>query len=163
MLQFMKGSADAINSTHGEYNAIGAVPGFSYENTTHYEWRELIDDSDGDEQQAKTDGALRRTRKLLRGASDADLGQPIELNSDPAQGFHMLILDEILYAVEQGQLNPLIVEKLIETKPPNLELVLTGSHTKPTYIESIADVITEVNKNKHLFDEGVQARSGTEY
>jgi ATP:corrinoid adenosyltransferase len=159
----MKGSADAINSSHGEYNAIGAVPGFSYENTTDYEWCELIHDSDGDEQQAKAYEALRRTRKLLRGASDADLDQPIELNGDPAQGFHMLILGEVLYAVEQEQLDPSIAEELIETKPPNLELVLTGSHTKPTYIGSVADVVTEVNTNEHLFHEGVQARSGTEY
>jgi len=39
VLQFMKGGADSVEAVRGEYNAIRALPGFSYENTGHMDSR----------------------------------------------------------------------------------------------------------------------------
>jgi len=75
----------------------------------------------------------------------------------------MLILDEILYAADRELVSPDAVCDLIETKPDNLELVLTGSHTEPTYLDDHADLISEIGKRKHPIDAGQRARSGTEY
>jgi cob(I)alamin adenosyltransferase len=36
VLQFIKGGADSVEDFRGEYNAIAAVPGLSYENRCHY-------------------------------------------------------------------------------------------------------------------------------
>jgi cob(I)alamin adenosyltransferase len=163
MLQFMKGGASSVEAARGEYNAIAAMPGFTYENSGHYGWHALLDGSADDEHAAKARGALERARELLTGASDADLQSPLALGESPEGGMHLLILDEILYAANRDLIDPEAVVELAETKPPNLELVLTGSHDKPEYIADHADLVTNVRKEKHPFDAGHRARKGTEY
>ncbi|WP_144902065.1 cob(I)yrinic acid a,c-diamide adenosyltransferase [Halobellus captivus] len=163
ILQFMKGGADSVESVRGEYNAIAAVPSVSYENTGHYGWHGLLDGSDEDEHLAKARGALARAEELVAAAGAVDLTEPLDLDGDPASGVHLLVLDEILYAVDQGLLDESDVLDLIDVKPANLELVLTGSHTEPTYLLDATDLVTEVRKVKHPFDEGVRARKGTEF
>ena len=36
VLQFIMGGADSVEDVRGEYNAIAAMPGPSYENRGHY-------------------------------------------------------------------------------------------------------------------------------
>jgi cob(I)alamin adenosyltransferase len=163
LLQFLKGGADSVESVRGEYNAIAAVPGITYENTGHYGWHGMLDGSDEDEHRAKARGALARAEDLIEAATDADLTAPLDLDADPEAGVHMLVLDEILYAVDQGLIEESAVLDLIDAKPEDLELVLTGSHTEPTYLLDAADLVSEVGKVKHPFDAGIRARKGTEY
>ena len=161
LLQFMKGGADSVEDVRGEYNAIATVPGISYENTGHYGWHGMRDGSDEDDHRAKARGAMARAETLL--AADADLTEPLPLDGDPEAGVHMLVLDEVLYAVDQGLIDEDDVLDLVESKPDNLELVLTGSHTEPTYLLDAADLVSEVRKVNHPFDQGIRARKGTEY
>ncbi|GGI99669.1 cob(I)alamin adenosyltransferase [Halobellus salinus] len=163
LLQFMKGGADSVEDVRGEYNTIAAVPGISYENTGHYGWHGMRDGSDEDDHRAKARGAMARAEELLAAAADADLTEPLPLDADPEAGVHLLVLDEVLYAVDQGLIDENDVLGLVESKPGNLELVLTGSHTEPTYLLNAADLVTEVRKVKHPFDAGIRARKGTEY
>ena len=158
LLQFMKGGADSVEAVRGEYNAIAAVPGLSYENAGHYGWHALSDGSD-DERHA----ALERAEDLIDAAATADLSAPLELKAEPEAGMHMLILDEILYAADRELIEPDRVVELIESKPDDLELVLTGSHDAPEYLSDHADLITQVHKEKHPIDSGQRARRGTEY
>jgi len=76
---------------------------------------------------------------------------------------HILILDEILYAANRDLISPDTVVSLVEAKPERLELVLTGGHEKPTHVYDHADLVTNVQKEKHPFDTGHRARKGTEY
>ena len=163
MLQFMKGGASSVEAVRGEYNAIAALPGFSYENLGHYGWHGMADGSEESAHEREAKAGLERARELLEAAGAADLASPIPLESEPAGGVHMLILDEILYAADQGLLDRDDVLELIRTKPTNLELVLTGSHTEPTYLLDDADLVTEVSKVRHPIDDGQRARRGTEY
>ena len=163
MLQFMKGGADSVDDVRGEYNAIAAMAGFSYENTGHYGWHNMADGSREADHEAEANAGFERTRELVAGADAADLTTPFALDSDPADGVHMLILDEILYAADRGLVAPDAVCELIESKPPKLELVVTGSHAEPTYLTDHADLISAVRKQKHQIDAGQRARSGTEY
>ncbi|ELZ50635.1 ATP:corrinoid adenosyltransferase BtuR/CobO/CobP [Halorubrum coriense DSM 10284] len=163
MLQFMKGGADSVEGVRGEYNAISAVPGFSYENAGHYGWHGLLDGSADDEHEAKAAAALDRAEALVTGAAEADLTEPLALDGEPEAGVHMLILDELLYAADRGLVDPGDVVRLAESKPDDLELVLTGSHAEPDYLDGVADLITNVRKVAHPFDEGQRARRGTEY
>jgi len=141
MLQFMKGGADSVEGVRGEYNAIAAMPGFSYENAGHYGWHGLLDGSgdDDDEHEAKASAAFERAEDLVlvAGAADADLAAPIPLDGDPDDGVHMLILDEVLYAADRGLVDPEEVVALAESKPETLELVLTGSHGEPDYLDGV--------------------------
>ncbi|WP_423996390.1 cob(I)yrinic acid a,c-diamide adenosyltransferase [Halorubrum trapanicum] len=164
MLQFMKGGADSVEGVRGEYNAIAAVPGFSYENAGHYGWHGLLDGSADDEHEAKAAAAFERAEALVAGAADADLSEPLPLDGEPEEeGVHMLILDELLYAADRGLVDPDDVVALAESKPEDLELVLTGSHAEPEYLDGVADLITNVRKVAHPFDDGQRARRGTEY
>ncbi|MFC7204523.1 cob(I)yrinic acid a,c-diamide adenosyltransferase [Haloferax namakaokahaiae] len=163
LLQFMKGGADSVESVRGEYNAIAAIPGLSYENTGHYGWHGMRDGSNEDDHAAEARAGLERTRALIDAAADVDLTEPLPLDGDPEDGMHMLVLDEVLYAVSSGLLDETDVLDLVERKPENLELVLTGSHEEPTYLFEEADLVTEVRKHKHPMDSGIRARKGTEY
>ncbi|KTG26922.1 cob(I)yrinic acid a,c-diamide adenosyltransferase [Haloferax profundi] len=163
MLQFMKGGADSVEAVRGEYNAIAAMPGFSYENLGHYGWAGLKDGSDDADHAKQADAGLARAKELVAGSADADLTEPLDLDGDPEDGVHFLILDEILYAVAMDLLSEDDVLELVEEKPENLELVLTGSHDNPTYLHDVADLVTNVRKVKHPIDSGQRARRGTEY
>jgi cob(I)alamin adenosyltransferase len=159
----MKGGADSVEAVRGEYNAIAAVPGLSYENAGHYGWHGLADGSDDEAHAAEATAALDRARELVEAAGDAALSSPLDLTGDPEDGLHMLILDEILYAANRDLIDPADVVALIEDKPADLELVLTGSHDSPEYLASHADLMTNVRKNIHPIDAGQRARRGTEY
>ena len=163
VLQFMKGGTGTVEDVRGEYNAIAAMPGLSYENAGHYGWHGFLDGSDDDEHEARARGALARTRDLLDGASEADLTTPFPLDGDPEAGVHMLILDEVLYAANRGLIDPDDVVALVESKPEGLELVCTGGHDRPTYLTDLADLVTEVRKERHPIDAGQRARKGTEF
>jgi cob(I)alamin adenosyltransferase len=163
MLQFMKGGTGTVEDVRGEYNAIEAMPGFSYENTGNYGWHGFLDGSDDDEHEAKARGALARTRELLEAAGEADLTAPLDLDGPPDAGVHMLILDEVLYAANRGLVEPEEVVELIESKPEALELVLTGGHERPDYLVDHADLVTNVRKGQHPIEAGQGARRGTEY
>ena len=163
MLQFMKGGADSVEAVRGEYNAIAAMPGFSYENTGHYGWHALPDGSDEADHQTDAEAGFERAEALVAAAADADLSTPFDLDGPPEAGVHMLVLDELLYAADRELVDPAAVVELVETKPDDLELVITGSHTDPDYLADHADLVTQVGKEQHPIDAGQRARRGTEY
>ena len=163
VLQFMKGGAGTVENSRGEYNAMAAMPGMSYENAGHYGWHGRLDNSDDEAHEAHADAALTRTRDLLEGATRADLTEPLGLDGPPEDGVHMLVLDEVLYAANRGLIAEEEVQGLVDGKPANLELVLTGGHEHPEYATEVADLVTNVDKEVHPMEAGQGARKGTEY
>lgn len=163
ILQFMKGGADSVEAVRGEYNAIAAMPAISYENLGHYGWHGMNDGSDERDHQTEAEAGFERAKELVSAAAEADLSTPFALDSDPDDGVHMLVLDEILYATDRELVDPDAVIELIETKPDDLELVLSGSHNRPDFLVDHADLVTNVRKEKHPIDAGQRARKGTEY
>ena len=163
LLQLMKGGTDTVEDVRGEYNAIAALPGFSYENSGHYGWHGFHDGSDDDEHAARARGGLRRARELVAAAGDADLSTPFDPDAPADEGVHMLVVDEILYAANRELVDPADVVELIESKPEDLELVLTGGHERPEYVTDLADLVTNVRKETHPIEAGQGARKGTEY
>jgi len=80
--------------------------------------------------------------------------------------YGLVILDEIVYAVTYGMLPVEKALELIEAKPPHVELILTGgawSGTVPNELLERADLVTEMVKHKHYYEQGVLARRGVEY
>ena len=76
--------------------------------------------------------------------------------------YDMIILDEINVAVDYNLINIEDVIKLIEERPENLELVLTGRDAHPEIVK-IADYVTEMLEIKHPYQQGVEARKGVDY
>jgi cob(I)alamin adenosyltransferase len=109
------------------------------------------------------------------GAKDLIIGKPTKeqigkveeafcyLKESFSKNFDLIIADEILYALQLDALEEEKVTELIENKPKNVELILTGSHKPFPKIFELADLITEMKKIKHPFDVGVKARKGIEY
>ena len=77
--------------------------------------------------------------------------------------YDIIIADEILYTVQLGLLAEQKVIDLIQNKPKNKELILTGSHNPFPSIFELADLVTEIKKIKHPYDSGILARKGIEY
>ncbi len=76
--------------------------------------------------------------------------------------YDLLILDEINISVREGFLKESEVLDLLERKPENLELVLTGRNATGKIIKK-ADLVSEIRKIKHLYDLGLKGRKGIEY
>jgi cob(I)alamin adenosyltransferase len=83
-----------------------------------------------------------------------------ELFRDPS--WDMLVLDEINIAVRDGFLKEEDVLSLLEAKPEDLELVLTGRGVTEKIIEK-ADLVSEVKEVKHPYNQGIKSRKGIEY
>lgn len=73
----------------------------------------------------------------------------------------VLILDEILGALQGGFISMDTVVDFLESKPSTMEIVLTG-RSLPQAIADRADLITEMVSVKHYMDAGVPARLGIE-
>ena len=74
----------------------------------------------------------------------------------------VLIMDETMHALKCGWITLDEVLGLIEKKPPQMELVLTGRNAPQELIDA-ADLVTEMTPIKHYIDAGVDARRGIEY
>jgi cob(I)alamin adenosyltransferase len=76
--------------------------------------------------------------------------------------YDLIILDEISGAVGGGLLTLESVTKLIDDKPEELTLVLTGRNAPQALIER-ADLVTEMREIKHPFQKGMMAQKGIDY
>lgn len=76
--------------------------------------------------------------------------------------YDLVILDEINVAMCWGLLDPKKVIAMLEGRPDNVEIILTGRGAPPEIIE-YADLVTEMTMIKHPFDKGTRARKGIEY
>jgi len=76
--------------------------------------------------------------------------------------YDLVIVDEINYCIHRGLISMESALALVAKRPANVELVFTGRYAKEELIER-ADVVTEMRKIKHHFDQGVEARRGIEF
>ena len=76
--------------------------------------------------------------------------------------YNLIILDEIIYAIDYGLLSVDRVLKLINSKPPDLHLILTGRNA-PIQLTSQADLVSEILEIKHQFHEGMKSVKGIDF
>jgi len=76
--------------------------------------------------------------------------------------YNLVILDELNTVAAQKIVETKDVLNLMDKKPKNVELVLTGRGA-PQEILDKADLITEMYEIKHYYREGVKARKGIDY
>lgn len=76
--------------------------------------------------------------------------------------YDLVILDEIFVAHWRGLLSLQQILDLMQMKPGNVELVMTGRKA-PQEVVKRADLVTEMLVIKHPFSEGVPQRKGIEY
>ena len=81
--------------------------------------------------------------------------------ADPP-AFDMLILDELNIVLRYDYLDIAEVVAVLDDRPRDLHIVVTGRNAKPELIEA-ADLVTEMTLIKHPFREGVKAQKGIEF
>lgn len=74
----------------------------------------------------------------------------------------MIILDELNYAIDFDLVSLNDVLDLLNHKPDNLHLVLTGRNAKEEIIAK-ANLVTEMKEIKHPFQQGIKAQKGIEF
>jgi len=137
MLHFMKGRE------YGEFLSAGRLPNL----TVVKAGRDLFVNRENPEQidiDLAHNGFLQARKAVLSGDYD------------------LVVLDEIIVAIDFGLLNEAEVFQLLEEKPPGVDLVLTGRGASPELIKR-ADMVSEILAIKHHYDSGIDGRKGIEY
>jgi cob(I)alamin adenosyltransferase len=144
LVQFMKnGTGDHEIDFPGEIRALSKFPTFSYKRFGTGSW--VI----GKPKNSHIKAVNQSLQHLQNALQD--------------KNYDIIIADEILYAIQLSLLTENQIITLISNKPNNKELILTGSHIPYPEIFKLADLVTEVKKNKHPYDAGILARKGIEY
>ena len=73
----------------------------------------------------------------------------------------LLILDEVIGAINTGVFDKDILVDFLKGKPAELEVVLTGRNPASELVE-LADYVSEICKRKHPYEKGIGARTGVE-
>jgi cob(I)alamin adenosyltransferase len=135
---FMKGDYE-----YGEFNALLKLPNVEIRKSGFREFTDPLNIKPEEKEQAES--ALAAAREATLSGS-----------------YDLVVLDEVNVALEYKLIEPAEVMKLIEDKPPHVELILTGRYADNALVEK-ADLVTEMVKVKHPFDKGIKARKGIEY
>jgi len=135
---FMKG-----NFPYGERNMLPQLPNVSFQSFGH---EHFVDPQNVQvEEREQASEALQAARAAI------DSGK-----------FDLVVLDEVNVAVAWKLIEVEDLLKLIDEKPQNVELILTGRHADQRLIER-ADLVTEMVEVKHPYQKGIKARKGIEY
>jgi len=76
--------------------------------------------------------------------------------------YDLIILDELLGVLSLGFIDEAAVIDIINCKPKDVELVLTGRDAPKSLIK-LADYVSEIQAIKHPYERGVSARRGIEF
>lgn len=79
-----------------------------------------------------------------------------------SKDYQMIVLDEILDAVEFGYIEEKIFIKLLNEWKQKTEIILTG-HKLPESIADVSDYISEIREINHPYSLGTPSRKGIEY
>lgn len=79
-----------------------------------------------------------------------------------SEDYDLVIVDEINYCIHRELIPLKRVLAFVEIRPKNVELVFTGRYASEELMAR-ANVVTEMKKIKHHFDEGAEARRGIEF
>jgi len=137
MIQFMKGRV------YGELQSVKHVPGF-----------EIL--------QFGRDVFVDKDKPAVEDKELARLGFEKAREVVDSGKYDVVILDEINVAVDYGLVSVDALVDLVEGKPRQVELILTGRYAHPE-IQRVADTVTEMLDIKHHFSSGIEAREGIEY
>lgn len=89
-------------------------------------------------------------------------GWEIAKEAIQSQQYKLIILDEANIAIDLGLIDLDEMIDVLENKPGNVEIVLTGRNARPEIIE-IAHLVSEIRPIKHYWDKGIKARKGIEF
>jgi len=134
--QFMKGSY------YGELTSLENIKEIDIEQFGGDKCitRDQVDESHKD--QARL--GLRRIKEILK-----------------ANQHKIVVLDEICVTIWFGIVAEQEIIEVLDTKPSNMEIVLTGRNASESLVK-YADLVTEMKEISHYYSKGIEARDGIE-
>jgi cob(I)alamin adenosyltransferase len=93
-------------------------------------------------------------------AAERAWAKALELMADPS--IALVILDELNIALRYEYLDLAAVVAALQSRRPDLHVVVTGRNAKPE-LTAAADLVTEMTLVKHHFAAGVKAQKGIEF
>jgi len=76
--------------------------------------------------------------------------------------YDLIILDEIVFCLSKGLAKEQDITAIIESRAPQVELILTGRGADEGLIKQV-DLVTEMQEIKHPYSKGISARKGIEF
>lgn len=76
--------------------------------------------------------------------------------------YDTIILDEINYALKLKLIDELEVLQMLETKPYQVNVIMTGNYITEEILE-IADLVTEMREVKHPYRKKIKAKKGIDF
>lgn len=109
------------------------------------------------------DGWTWTSKDMDESTSKAVHGWGVAQGKIASGDYDLVILDEFTYPMHFGWLDTEeVIGWLKENKPEKTHLIITGRYAPDALIE-YADLVSEINKIKHPYDQGVQAQKGIEF
>lgn len=78
------------------------------------------------------------------------------------QDYFLIVCDELINCLNLGLLSEGAVKSFVDQCPSTTHLILTGRNC-PEWLKEKADLISEVNNQKHYFQQGKDAIKGLDY
>ncbi len=76
--------------------------------------------------------------------------------------YNTIILDEINYAIKLNLISENEVISMLESKPTELNIILTGNYLSNKILD-LADLVTEMKEVKHPYKKGIKAKKGIDF
>ncbi len=76
--------------------------------------------------------------------------------------YNTIILDEINYAIKLNLITENEVISMLESKPTELNIILTGNYLSNKILD-LADLVTEMREVKHPYKKGIRAKKGIDF
>lgn len=76
--------------------------------------------------------------------------------------YKLVILDELNVALSLGLIDREDVEPMLDNRPDELHLVITG-RSAPSWMIERADLVTEMKEIKHPYQDGISAQKGIDW
>lgn len=141
IIQFMKGTWH-----YGELDAVKKVSDYIHLNPMGKGFYKILDDNATEEEHRDA------AQKALKAAQEC-----------MARGdYELIILDEVLVAVNVGILAETELLDFLAHKPEKQHLILTGRGATES-VKNAADLVTEMTEIKHPYQQGILARKGIDF
>ena len=109
------------------------------------------------------DGFTWTSKDLDETAAKAIHGWEIAQEKIASDDYDLIVLDEFTYPMKFGWIDTGdVIAWLQANKPEMLHLIVTGRDAPPEFID-YADLVSEIQKVKHPYDEGILAQKGIEF
>lgn len=111
------------------------------------------------EKVGKDDYVFRKELPPQEEINKAKLALEIAKQKMVSGDYNLIILDEICVAIYFGLFTVADVLPMLDAKPENVELILTGRFCPQVLIDR-ADQVTEMQEIKHYYQKGIISRKG---